>query len=164
MDLLKAYSKILIEYQAALVFLGDGVLRSSLEAFVKANNFHNVYFTGFKNQTEMPELYALADILVLPSEIEPWGLVVNEAMCFGLPIIVSDKVGAGGNLVKSGVNGFIYSAGNIESLVSVLKILLADKNKMLDFGKASKELIKKWSYEEGINGILACLKMIKGIQ
>ena len=120
MDLLKAYAEVKKQIKASLVFVGDGLLRKELETFTKDNNLQHVYFVGFKNQSELPELYAMSDIFVLPSEFEPWGLVVNEAMCFGLPIIVSDKVGAGGDLVKDGENGFIYPSGDIKRLTEIL--------------------------------------------
>ena len=119
-DLLRAYEKIQERMNAALVFVGDGIERSFLESYTKNNNLKNVYFTGFKNQTELPYYFAIADVFVLPSGDEPWGLIINEAMNSGLPIITTEAVGAVPDLVKDGINGFIYPVGDIEKLVNCL--------------------------------------------
>lgn len=161
-DLLKAYAKLQDEKKSNLIFLGEGPLKKELEKFTFDKNLENVKFVGFKNQTEISEFYAMADVLVLPSEYEPWGLVVNEAMCFSLPIIVSDKVGAGGNLVKDKVNGYIYPSGNTLALKEALRRVLFDHEKS-EMGYKSLEIVKKWSYKEGVEGILNCLKSIRKI-
>ena len=73
-------------------------------------------FTGFVNQSELPALYAASDVFVLPSENEPWGLAVNEAMCASLPVVVSREVGCAPDLVRDGVNGYTPAAGDIAGL------------------------------------------------
>jgi glycosyltransferase involved in cell wall biosynthesis len=153
MDLLKAFEKLVNEVPSSLVFMGDGVLRKEMEDYTKRNNIKNVFFMGFRNQTELPEFYAMSDVFVLPSSFEPWGLVVNEAMCFNLPIIVSDKVGASLDLVKNDLNGYIYSSGDIKALHQKLKVLINDSNKRVDFGNQSERIISKWSYAECIECI-----------
>lgn len=144
---------------SSLIFVGDGILRGDLEKYVKERKIENVHFTGFKNQTELPKYYAMADIFVLPSGVgETWGLVVNEAMCFGLPIIISDIVGCGKDLVKNGKNGYIFSFGDIEKLSKYLGELASDNKKRKLFGKKSFEIIQNYSYEKDIDGILKALK------
>ena len=142
-----------------LLYVGDGELRPNLEKYTKEHNLKNIYFLGFKNQTELPEYYTIADIFVLPSGVgETWGLVVNEAMCFGLPIIVSDVVGCGPDLVKHGENGYIYPVGNIEKLTDYLEDLIKNPEKRKSFGKKSFEIIQEYTYEKDIKGILEALK------
>jgi len=162
MDLLRAYEILNTKYKilnTALVFVGDGALRSKLENYAKGNNLKDVYFVGFKNQTELPEYYAMADIFVLPSGVgETWGLVVNEAMCFGLPVIVSNILGCGFNLVKNGENGYIFSLGDIEKLAEHLNELASDGKKRKLFSKKSFEIIQNYSYQKDIEGILSALK------
>lgn len=158
MDLLIAYSKVIQTTKSVLIFVGDGILRNELENYVKVNNLKLVYFVGFKNQTEIPEFYALADVLALPSAYEPWGLVINEAMCFGLPVITSDKVGAAGDLVKEGENGFIYSCGDINSLSKLIQQLLTNNDLLISASKKSSEIIINWSFKQGLNGFLNCLE------
>jgi glycosyltransferase involved in cell wall biosynthesis len=178
MDLLKAYELLvnkLISYsgnrnnsitnnlitKTALLFIGDGALRPELEKYVKEHNLKNVHFAGFKNQTELPQYYAMADIFVLPSgEGETWGLVVNEAMCFGLSVIVSDLVGCGPDLVRQGENGYIFPLGNIEKLAEYLGELVKKPARIKSFGKKSFKIIQDYSYEKDIKGISTALKFI----
>ncbi|GEM_PF-958311 len=160
LDLLKAYEIVSKNYKVGLAYVGDGRLRNELEDYCDKNHVENVYFMGFRNQTELPEFYSMADVFVLPSSFEPWGLVVNEAMCFSLPIIISDQVGAGGDLVKEGVNGFIFPVRDIFALSEKLKVILADKNLAQKMGRASKEIIAKWSYKEGVQSTLEAMKTI----
>ena len=173
MDLLKAYELMISNQELVtsnqgkvknanshLIFVGDGILRAELERYVKENNLKNLHFAGFKNQTELPQYYALADIFVLPSGIgETWGLVVNEAMCFSLPVIVSDVVGCGQDLVRQNENGFVFLLGDINKLAERLKELAENKEKREQFGKKSFEIIQKYSYKKDIEGILKALKI-----
>ena len=122
----------------------------------------DVHFTGFKNQSEVSLYYAIGDIFVLPSGIgETWGLVVNEAMNFRLPIVVSDMVGSNKNLVSQGGNGFVFPMGDITKLGGYLKILMENKDLRGDMGKNSLDLVKKYSYEQDIDGILTALDHTK---
>lgn len=157
-DLLKAFEKIDNE-KIMLLFVGEGYLRESLENYVKNNNLKNVIFAGFKNQSEIPYYYLISDLFVLPSGMgETWGLVVNEAMNFELPIIVSDLVGCSKDLVKHGENGFIFKPGDVDALSRYLDILIKDADLRKNMGKKSLEMIKKYSYGESIKGIKRALK------
>jgi len=166
-DLLKAYELLITRYQlpvanVALLFVGDGVLHPALERYVREHNIPNVRFVGFKNQTELPRYYALADVLVLPSgKGETWGLVVNEAMCFELPVIVSDVVGSGPDLIRNDENGYIFPLGNIEKLSMYLKELITSASKRKNFGKRSLGVIRGYSYEKDAEGILEALGSLK---
>lgn len=161
MTLLKAFIEVRKDIKSALVFVGDGVLKNRLEDYVCNNSVKNVYFLGFKNQSELPEFYSMADILVLPSVHEPWGLVVNEAMCFGLPVIVSDKVGASRDLVKDGVNGYIFKNKDVDMLSNYIKMLLLNEEDRKKMGNKSLEIITNWSYDACINGVKNSLRIIK---
>lgn len=164
MDLLIAYEKVRVNNKA-LIYIGDGILRKRLEDYVKAKELKNVFFLGFRNQTEFPKYYGASDIFVLPSTIgETWGLVVNEAMCFSLPVIVSDMVGCGKDLVRHGENGFIYPVGNMDKLADYLFKLLKSSELREKMGKRSFEIISKWSYKENIEGILLALEYISNIK
>jgi glycosyltransferase involved in cell wall biosynthesis len=160
MDLLKAFERIDTDSKA-LVYLGDGILRKTLENYVRERNINDVYFFGFRNQNELPKYYVMADIFVLPSSIgETWGLVVNEAMCFHLPVIVSDMVGCGRDLVKVGENGFVYPVADIKKLAVCLLKLLQNSQLRKRMGERSLEIIDRWSYKENVDGILAALRFI----
>lgn len=164
MDLLKAYEKIQENVNASLIFVGDGVERHNLESYSKDHNIKNVHFVGFKNQTELPIYFVIADIFVLPSTDETWGLVINEAMNFGLPIITTDQVGAGPDLVKDGENGFIYPVGDVEKLAYYLLTLLQSPELREKMSKCSSEKIAKWSFEEDVDGILSALEYARRLR
>lgn len=165
-DLLRAYELLITNYQLPttpkLLFVGEGELRPELEKYVKTHNLPNVHFAGFKNQTEMPEYYAISDILVLPSGAgETWGLAVNEAMCFGVVPIVSDVVGCGPDLVENGVNGFMFPVGDYTKLLERLMDLVKDKTKLLSFSRRSFEKIQEYSYERDLGGLFSALRTIR---
>lgn len=167
MDLLRAYQQLITNNKQPkdkvhVLYVGDGVLRRKLEQYAKKYDFQNIHFVGFKNQTEIWEYYVLSDILVLPSGFgETWGLVVNEAMCFGLPVIVSDTVGCGTDLVKDGKNGFVFSLGDINNLAVLLATLVSNAEKRKRFGKKSLEIIAAYSYKEDLASIKESLEFIK---
>jgi glycosyltransferase involved in cell wall biosynthesis len=144
------------------VFVGEGELRPWLEAEVARGGMRNAFLLGFKNQTELPEVYAISDILVLPSMREPWGLVANEAMACGLPVVVSNMTGAGGDIVIDGYNGFVYPAGDTDELTRVVRKLVVDSPLREEMGKRSLEMIRRRGYTECIEGILKALYFVNG--
>ena len=143
---------------AELVFVGDGPLRASLEKYVAAKGIKNVHFVGFKNQSELHKYYIAADIFILPSGMgETWGLVVNEAMCFGLPLIVSETVGCSADLVRDGINGYKFPEGNINELAGQLQKLVKDKTLREKMGIESRAMINKWHHDACIAGMIKAL-------
>lgn len=139
-----------------LLFAGDGPLRKKLEA--KARPLGDaVGFLGFRNQSALPALYDLCDLLVLPSRFEPWGLVINEAMNAARPIIVSDRVGAAPDLIENGKNGFIYPSGNGGQLASALMRLIESAALRDQMGRASRARINSWNFDADRRGLLAAL-------
>lgn len=108
--------------QIAVIYLGDGNLRSSLENQAKAEPSVNVHFLGFQNQTALSPYYHAADLMVLPSRYrETWGLVVNEALHHGLPCIVSDRVGSAPDLIISGQTGEVFAHNDAAALTTALQ-------------------------------------------
>ena len=159
MDLLQAYCRM-GEGSASLVFAGEGPLRQSMQEFITAHRLRHVHLLGFRNQSELPACYAMADVLVLPSDNEPWGLVVNEAMCFSLPVICSDKVGAAADLVQSGVNGFTYACGDVDDLAVKLKNLVSNAELRLRMREASLGIVSRWSIRESVAGVVNALNAV----
>lgn len=139
-----------------MLFAGDGALSDFLMAEVTAKQIPRVHFLGFQNQGELPEIYAMSDIFMLPSgKGETWGLVVNEAMCFGLPVVISDIVGSGPDLVRSGENGFIVPFGDAGGLAEALLRLGEDAKLRARFGARSREIVSRYSFAEDIRGIMS---------
>jgi 1,2-diacylglycerol 3-alpha-glucosyltransferase len=108
-DLMEAYSRLAPELRASseLLFVGDGVEQSALQARAAAIHPGKVRFTGFAHREQLPVYYALAEALVFPTHSDTWGLVVNEAMACGIPIVVSDAAGCVPDLVEDGWNGYV---------------------------------------------------------
>ena len=136
-----------------LIIVGDGECMEELRSLQLKYNLDNVRIVGFKNQTELPTYFHIADIFIMPSMAEPWGLVLNEAMCCRCAILASDEVVAANDLVQNGVNGFIFKAGNVDDLTNNLSKILSDSELMLAMGFNSAKLISKWSYREDIQAI-----------
>ena len=111
-----------------VAFVGDGILRSSLESEAVRQSINNVFFLGFRNQAELPNIYAASDIFVLPSYHDPKPLVTNEAMACGLPVVASDRTGIWGldDILKDGDNGFVYPCGDLGRLKEAIYRLAVD--------------------------------------
>jgi len=108
----------------SLVMVGEGELRKEMENYIKSHNLKNVYLTGFVNQSLISKYYSISNVFVMSSEFEPWGLSINEALNFNIPLVVSDIVGSVPNLVINGQNGYIFEMGNTTDLSNgILKIL-----------------------------------------
>lgn len=152
LSLLSAYKNMIINnnINVSLVFVGNGYLKNQLEKYCKVNNLKNVYFLGFLNQHQLPEIYYSSDIFCLPSGMgETWGLVVNEAMCFNLPIVISDLVGSSSDLVFDDYNGYKFENSNILDLQRKLEKTLSNNSKM-SFGLNSKNIITKYNYDRTV--------------
>jgi glycosyltransferase involved in cell wall biosynthesis len=160
LDLLEAYARIAADHPAALVLLGEGMERPRLEAAIARHGLPHVRITGFVNLSEIGRYYAAADVLVLPSEYEPWGLVLNEGMCFGLPVVASDAVGAAPDLVRAEDNGFVYAAGDVAALAHALRRLLGDPALRARMGARSREIVAGFSYDADVDGILEALRRV----
>ncbi len=155
--LLEAFAR-LGEPRATLCYVGDGPLRAMLEERAHTLGIGaRVCFVGFRNQRELPAFYDAADVFVLPSRREPWGLVVNEAMNAGRAIVVSDQVGSGPDLVKRGENGSIVPVNNVDRLAAALADALASPEHTAALGKRSLEIIEGWSFREDIAGLKRAL-------
>ena len=144
-----------------LLVVGDGELRGAMEAAVAKAGIAAYAFVGFRNQTELPTYYKAADFLVLPSAWgETWGLVVNEAMNFGLPAVVSDRVGCAEDLVKEGKTGYTFPVGDAEALAAVLDRMMANPEHVREMGRKARKHIEAFSVEAAAAGIRAALRAV----
>lgn len=160
-DLVRAVAKLQdTDMAVSLVMVGSGELESNVKSLVKALDVKNVSFPGFVNQAELPRFYAAADVFVLPSESEPWGLIVNEVMCAGLPVVLAEGIGCIPDLVTHGVNGAVYRSGDVDSLAAALKMVLSDQQRMITMGEASLQRIQQWSYRECLIGLRQALESV----
>lgn len=144
--------------QPWLLFVGGGPLQQDTEALARKLYPSRTRFLGFQNQSELPALYNIINILVLPSDFEPWGLVANEAMSAGCPVVLSDRTGAAIDLISpSNSTGRVFKAGSVKDLQRVLLPLLQDREALDAAGIAAENHIKHWSFAEDRRGITAAL-------
>jgi len=158
MDLVSALSSL--SGKVGALFVGDGSLGAALDAEVRRRGLPYVRFVGFQNQSALPRYYAAADMFALPSACEPYGLVVNEAMCMGLPVLTTPAVAAAADLVREGENGFLFSVGDTETLARRIGQLAADPGPRLEMGKRSREIIAGWNYDGCVEGVVNALRHV----
>ncbi len=127
-----------------MLFVGDGEMKNELQDMAP-----DAVFAGFVNQSELPAYYDMSDVFVLPSEREPWGLAVNEAMACGTPVVVSDEVGSAPDLVD-GKSGIVFPSGDTQALSEAIAKCLANSSQM---GIYAAEKITRWGYDADITGL-----------
>jgi glycosyltransferase involved in cell wall biosynthesis len=159
-DLLSAFERIGEGSHASLIFAGDGALRGELETQVQERHVPRVIFTGFRNQSELPSIYAAADVLALPSEHDPSPKVLHEAMNFGLPLVVSAGVATASDVVQTGKNGVIYPVGDVGALADALATVLRDPETWRRMGQVSREIVSSWSFEADVAAVVEALRQV----
>lgn len=129
-----------------LVLLGDGPLRPQLQALIQQQNLGQwVLMPGFKQYDNLPAYYGLAGAFIQASTSEQWGLVVNEAMAAGLPVLVSNRCGCAPDLVEEGRNGYTFDPYDVDKLAGLMRKIAADDCDRAVMGQASREIIARWT-------------------
>ncbi|MCA8986323.1 MAG: glycosyltransferase family 4 protein [Planctomycetaceae bacterium] len=150
--LLNAFLTLLDEgAEAELSFLGTGPLSDQLTSQVPEHYRERVHFLGFHSVSELPELFATHDVFLLPSRHDGWGVVVNQAIATGMPVIVSDAVGAGRDLVKPDRNGLRVAAGSEQALHTALRQFVQHPELISAYGKESLAIADSMSVENTVN-------------
>jgi glycosyltransferase involved in cell wall biosynthesis len=142
-----------------VLFLGSGELQVALGTLANDDVPLNVRFLGFQNQTQLSRYYHAADLLVLPSYSETWGLVVNEALHHGLPCVVSEAVGCGPDLVLPGVTGEICQPGSAESLRAAIDRAFALVDRV-EIRARCRATVGAYSLERAAEGIAAAYRAV----
>jgi glycosyltransferase involved in cell wall biosynthesis len=137
-----------------LVLLGDGPLRTEVEAERDRLGLQEyVHLPGFKQYDDLPAYYGLAGAFVHPSTIEQWGLVVNEAMAAGLPVIVSERCGCAPDLVEDGVNGYTFDPQESDALARRMVRVADSATDRSRMGRASRSIIRDWAPSAFADGL-----------
>jgi glycosyltransferase involved in cell wall biosynthesis len=140
-----------------LVLAGDGPERTRLESLARERGVRLV-LAGDVDWERIVELYAVADVFALLSAREPWAVVVNEAAACGLPLLLSDRVGAAHDLLRDGENGTLIAAGDVAAAARALRELAADGELRQAQGERSRELAADWGYGPSVDGFLAAVR------
>jgi 1,2-diacylglycerol 3-alpha-glucosyltransferase len=158
LKLIKAFEKSLLSENYILRLVGDGPLRELLQNYIDQHALDKkIILTGWLNYHELPQLYLQATAFILPSTFEPWGLVVNEAMAAGLPIMLSDTCGCLPDLLVEDENGFSFDPYNEADLVQKLNLLNAlTDTQIQQFGNRSKGIIQEFSPESWASKVVGC--------
>lgn len=164
LDAFAAYrSAVSPERARDLVVLGDGELKQALvQKTMRLGLSGLVHYPGFKQYDELPIYYGLADAFILPSLSEQWGLVVNEAMASGLPVLVSDHCGCAVELVDEGRNGYRFSPKDTKALTTLMiRLSQLDETRASDMAVASREIVDRWSPETFRTNAVELAEMVR---
>src|ERR1700692_849675 len=156
-DLLEAYAKLEndVRSDVGLVFAGDGLSKEELMQRAKQIRPGLVRFPGFAQRDDLANIYALAETFVLPTHSDAWGLVVNEAMACGLPVIVTRVAGCSADLVEDGWNGYLVPPRDVEKLSTAINSIVRDPELKKIMGEHSIRRIQSYSPEACAAGLAA---------
>lgn len=157
-DFVRALAKLRGDVQGIVV--GEGPLRPALEELARREGADHVRFVGFQNQSQMPRWYAAVDVLALPSQSETWGLVVNEAMCFGVPVVASAGVAAGDDLILPMGAGSVHAVGDVEAMRAQLAAVLLDPPARAVQGRAALDAVRRWNVDACAEGFMRALRLV----
>lgn len=153
---LRAYAAYFHQEQQpwGLVLAGSGKLEPKLKALSYQLGLSKIYWPGFVQIGDLPKYYALASAFILPSVKETWGLVVNEAMASGLPVLVSKTVGCRYDLVEDGSNGFLFDPYCVEDMAKVMvRMSRTSGHKRRQMGVRSQEIVANWGPQRFAEGL-----------
>lgn len=161
LHLLEAYRRLKAKnYKWGLILVGSGPLGGEIAGHIKRHAIRDVFLPGFKQKEEIPQYLAVSDVFVLPSISEPWGLVVNEAMASGLPVIVSKTCGCYPDLIKEGVNGFSFDPFDNDELFNLMKGIVEAEYDLVKMGQASLEIIKDYTPKKAAEVIKKTIDLV----
>lgn len=140
--LLNAYEGLDAGDLASLLLIGSGPEEEALRRTVSERGLPNVVFAGFRQQAELPELYAASDVFVFPTLGDPWGLVVEEAMASGIPVVSSRSAGEIGDRIRDGETGWIVPAGDAAALAEKLRGFVDDPARAEAMGAAARDSVR----------------------
>jgi glycosyltransferase involved in cell wall biosynthesis len=157
-DMIEAFLNLSLP-NVVLIMLGDGILYEEIKQYVLKNKLNTILLPGFVNQSEIAKYYGIADIFVMTSgKGETWGLAINEALNFNIPIIISDVCGCVKDLLKDGINGYEYPVGNIQQLTSSINKVLNASIDDSNLKHKNNEILKEFSYATISENISANLR------
>ena len=141
---IEAFSEINAQStNANLLMVGSGPLFEQHKELAASLNCQNLHFAGFVTQNDLPKYLSCGDLFIQPSENEPWGLVINEAMACGLPILAGKTIGSAIDLVEDGVNGYILPDLEQKTISSFFRMMIANSSKLKEMGQNSREKIRE---------------------
>ncbi len=157
--LLQVWSELADNDKNGLILIGTGPLKQKFLDFVKEKNLNNVEILDFVEPDELKNIYRMANVLVLNSKIDIWGLTVGEGMTFGLPIICTNTCLSGTELIENEVNGYLIEDDINELKKAVIKILGLTKEQEIQISKNNLKKIKDYSIERMVEDNIRVLNI-----
>jgi glycosyltransferase involved in cell wall biosynthesis len=158
--LIRAYKKVKTKYPSIeLRLVGDGPDKEKLKKLAEGTD--GISFEGYKQYDQLLPYYLDSDLFVLPTLKDVWGLVVNEAMMCGLPIVCSKYAGCCQDLIKQRENGFVVDPNNSEELSNAIYELISQNGKLSDYGKRSLQIIKDFTTERTTQGFVEAIEFVR---
>jgi len=158
--LARAFCRCASSFRAKIIFLGSGEQEQELHRLLGEALADRCILPGFVNQSQLGRYFRAADVFVLPSSFDAWGLVVNEAMHFGLPAIVSDNCCCGVDLIKEGQTGYRFAVDDLDALTDCLRKCLENPSQVREMGRNAAGLIQNYTIRKTGEGILSAIKHI----
>jgi glycosyltransferase involved in cell wall biosynthesis len=139
------------------VLVGEGAEQQRLEELASHLGVR-VVFTGVVDWNRIIEIYVASDVFALVSRHETWGVVVNEAAACGLPLVLSDHVGAAHDLLEVGQNGLLVPPDDVSATARALRELAADETMRLRFGQRSRQIMEEWGYARSVQSFVTLVE------
>lgn len=133
------------------VYIVGGKVTQEYQDIINQEKVNNIHFFEFMSRRELAEYYMAADVFVLPTREDVWGLVINEAMAYGLPVITTDMCVAGVELVSNGENGYIISSDSVNEIVNATNMILDSEDLCMTMGQRSLEIIRQYTIEKMVD-------------
>jgi glycosyltransferase involved in cell wall biosynthesis len=138
-----------------LIMVGNGELENELKSICR--KVKNIHFLDFQNQMIMPAIYRMADVFILPSQSETWGLGANEAMACGCALLMSKKCGGADDLVIDGENGYVFESGNKHDLLQKMRLIIQG-SRLAEMKQASRKHVEEFSFARICEGVENCVE------
>lgn len=129
------------------IYIIGGCPVEEYKSYIRSHNITNIHFIGFKTKSELRDYYIAADLFAFPTREDVWGLVLNEALAIGLPVVASNKAIASFELVQEGHNGYIVDPEHVEQMAEKISYIMEHDELREKMGKKSIEIIKKYTIE-----------------
>lgn len=156
--LLEAWKKT--NQTAHLYIIGGGPLRKEYERYICENGLKNVHILDFMPPAEVIRHYLAVDVFVMPTREDIWGLVINEAMACGLPIITSQNCTAGNELIENDVNGYVYDCQDTDALARYIELLAEDVQRREQFALNTLSRVKVYTYENIVDSHVEVVRRV----
>lgn len=153
--LVEAFNRLVVEAEAKLIIVGDGPQRAELQKMQSERARQATKWIGKLPNEEAMQWYGRADVFVLPSRYEPWGLVVNEAMAAGLPVIAHERCGAAIDLVENGRSGLLFENLSSTGVLEAMRKCVDDRSAVRSMGSAAKLHVQGWSFARTVDGFVS---------